>query len=520
LVSPKSIADHAALQRTRSGEIIAQLTADGATALGMLRLEFVSSRALTVLGETVRVVHERRGIELALETLPLEDEPTFRLLEAGDTHGVPQFEGPNVQALSRSLRPERFQDLIAILCLARPSARANGLMQRYLNLRRDGRVADLPDARLRPILEPTLGLLLYQEQVMESATALANFDLEEAEALRRALQHRRVGELARHRARFLRGAVELGVELERAEEFFGTLLRFANFDFDKSHGVGAALMGYACAFVRAHYPLEFAASQLRESTGQGQRLRDSLADVLEHGIEVLPVDVNRSQVSFEIEGDAVRMGLECVRRLTEEDAESIVAARRAGGEFESLADFCRRLGELPQASLENLAKAGAFASLGLARSQALHLVGSMPVGLTRQAEQGSAAGQLEFDFVAALPECETMAAPAIEEFDAETLVALESEALEASLHAARTSRTETASQPVLRFPVQEGLRDATRSEDGDPPELNAERQAGSPLGWGRVAGLRKQARRTLGTPRTRRRPSRARDEGPGRSRAS
>ena len=499
LVAPGPVTDVAALQRTRSGEVVAQVPAGAAGALGMLRLELVASRALTVLRSATAQVARRQGVALVLEKLPLEDEATFRLLAGGDTHGVVHFEGPSVQALLRALEPERFADLVAVLCLSRPGARAAGLLNRYLACRRDGTDEEISHDNLRPILEPTHGLVLYQEQVMEVAAAIGGYDLDTAESLRQALQRRKVGDLARHRARFLRGAVEHGLDLEHAETIFAALLRFGNFDFDKAHGVGQALLGWACAYVRAHHPMEFAAATLEESGGVGQRLRESLADVFLQHIEILPVDVNRSETGFVSESAGLRMGLGLVKRLGESGAELVVRERERGGRFASLRDFCLRLHDLPRPALEGLAKAGAFTGLGANRAQSLHFLETSMDALEREARGEAVAEQLMLEFAANELRTGPDGLAELPEFDKETLVALEAEALEVDLREiARAPRR--AESPVLRLPFayeaeempeRSGTHASTRRKpapgqaarrrtvSGSPPAPNAERPAGS-----------------------------------------
>lgn len=506
LVAPTAITDVAALQRTRSGEVVAQISSESAAAVGLLRLEFVASRALTVLRGAASRVAERQGVALALETLPLEDEPTFRLLGQGDTQGVVHFEGPSVQALLRALEPRRFADLVAVLCLSRPGARAAGLLNRYLACRRDDRDEDIVDERLRPVLGPTHGLVLYQEQVMELAREAAGYDLDLAESLRQALQRRRVGDLARHRARFLRGAVERGLDVERAEALFAALLRFANFDFDKAHGVGQALLGWTCAWVRAHHPLEFAAALLEESIGQGQRLRESVADVLEHRIPILPVDVNRSQQGFAVEDEALRMGLAMVKRLGDADAERVLEERRRGGVFVSLRDFALRLYDLPRPTFESLAKAGAFEGLGANRAQALHFVEESLDAVGREARGEERVEQLAFEFAETARRGPDGLLPLSELSPAE-IEQLESEALEIDLREIARAPGRERDRSVLELPfalapepVPSRLRSGTHAStrrnrasatggrrklvSGSPRVPHAERPGGSPSKWG------------------------------------
>lgn len=398
LVAAGSITDQVALQRSRTGEVIAQVTHESAQALGLLRLDLAASRALGVIQTTLRLLGNRKAAGLAVETLPLDDEPTFRMLAAGDTSGVTHLDGPNVQEVLRQVEPGCFADLVAVLCLVRPGARTAGLLERFVARRHGEAEGTHVEGTLQAVLESTGGLLLYQEQLVDIAVEIAGYGRDDAEGLRGALQRRRIGDLARHRARFVRGAVERGVALEVAEEVFGTMLRFANFDFDKAHGTGTSLLAYASAYLRAHYPAEYAAAAASECGGQHAREVEVLVDVLAHGLEVLPVDVNRSAEGYGVERGAVRLGLAQVKRLESVEAQAILSERGARGRFAALGDFCERLSDLSPAALQDLARAGALDGLGLGRAQVLGLLqGSLELE-RRDVRAAAVTQQLELDF--------------------------------------------------------------------------------------------------------------------------
>lgn len=428
LVAPEGITDVVALQRSRTGEVMAQATHESAQALGLLRIELAASRALGVIQTTLRLLGERKATGLGLETLPLDDEPTFRTLAAGDTSGVTHLDGANVQEVLRQVEPGCFADLVAVLCLVRPGSRTAGLLERFVARRHPDAEGVPGDGLMQSVLESTSGLLLYQEQLVEIAVLVAGFSRDDAEALRGALQRRRIGDLARFRARFVRGAVERGVALESAEEIFGTLLRFANFDFDKAHGTGTALLAYASAYLRAHHAAEYAAAAAEESAGQHARVVEVLVDALAHGVEVLPVDVNRSQSGYSVERGAVRLGFQQVKRLGASDAESIVIERTLRGRFASVGEFCERLPGLENMARLDLARAGAFESLGLGRAQVMALLEG---GVAEERPAAALRGeQLAFDFGGEKGLGRRALVPEVEELSARARAGQEREALD------------------------------------------------------------------------------------------
>jgi DNA polymerase-3 subunit alpha len=436
LFAPGSVSDHVALWRTAAGEIVAQATHADAESLGLLRLDLGSLRALTVLHDVVARLASQPGGGVDLDHLALDDAATFRALAQGDTATVFQLEGAGLQALLQQLEPACFTDVVMAMSLCRPGPLASGLTQRCVD-RRAGREATTyahPD--LEPVLRETHGLLLYPEQVLQVAAAVADYDLEQADALREVLQRRQIGELARERARFLRGAVEHGLDLEVAESIFDGLLRFSNFGFNKAHATAYAFLAYASAYLRAHHPVEYAVAQLEHSGGQPQRLRRILADALAHGVAILDVDVNRSAAASTAEQGAVRLGLGHVERLAHRDLEHLVAVRLAGGPFRSLPDFCRRLPGLPRRSVEGLIKAGAFGGLGLSRAQAISKLEATLRASRKGRIAAAASTQLALGF-----EMDEEAAAAADARGPRSPAGLDRDELPASLHG----------DPLLRF---------------------------------------------------------------------
>jgi len=370
-IAPHRLTDVVALQRTRFGDVVAQGSEEGLQALGLLRIEFGASRAVTVVGDSVRLVARSTAPDTAaleLDRIPLTDAATYEALASGDHLGVPQVEGAVTQSALRAMQPVCFDDLVAALCLARAGVHEGGRLDRVWTLP-DHASSGLRD-RVVPVLAESRGLLLYPEQVLRLAADVAGYSADEAVVLLDALQKRRIGDLARHRARFLRGALENGMSLEDGECVFDAALRFGSFDLDKAQAVTAALLAYQAAYLRTHHRAEFLAALLNARGDRLEAVREIVADARSRGLELRPVDVQCSTWDHTVEGNAVRIGLQLVRGLTAPVAERL-ERERAQRPFASMDDVRRRVPGLSGLALESLAKAGGFAGLGLGIEAAL-----------------------------------------------------------------------------------------------------------------------------------------------------
>jgi len=358
------------MKETGGGDkIITQYDMNAVEALGLLKMDFLGLRTLSFLEESARIVRESRGVELDFDRLPLDDAKTFELLQRGETKGVFQLEGSGMTNTVRAFKPERIHDLIAILSLYRPGPMDN--IPTYLR-RKHGKepvaYKEFPHAEkyLRPILEETYGIPVYQEQIMQIASAVAGYALGEADLLRRAMGKKKVEEMKRHRERFVRGAAERGIPEEEASRLFDMLEAFANYGFNKSHAAAYALIAYQTAYVKAHYPVEFMAALLTVERKNSDKVAEYIRDARAMGIPVLPPDINRSGFDFKVVGGEILFGLSAVKNVGEAAAEAILAERERGGRYRSLADFLKRL-DLSLANrraVEALIKAGAFDAFG------------------------------------------------------------------------------------------------------------------------------------------------------------
>jgi DNA polymerase III subunit alpha len=369
VIAAEPLTDLVPLMRDQEGRPVTQYDMGAMEALGLLKMDFLGLRTLTFLDEARRIVKESKGVELDYDRLPLDDPKTFELLSRGETKGVFQLESGGMTATVRGLKPRRLEDIIALVSLYRPGPMEH--IPTYIR-RHHGQepvsYAEFPHAEkyLRPILDETYGIPVYQEQIMQIASQVAGYSLGEADLLRRAMGKKRVEEMQKHRERFVRGAKERGVPEEEANRLFDMLEAFANYGFNKSHAAAYSLLSYQTAYVKAHYPVEFMAALLSVERHDSDKVAEYIRDARALGIPVLPPDVNRSGFDFKVVGEEILFGLSAVKNVGEMAARAILEERERGGPFKSLGDFLKRLPEqvVNKRALESLVKAGALDAFG------------------------------------------------------------------------------------------------------------------------------------------------------------
>jgi DNA polymerase-3 subunit alpha len=344
-------------------------------AAGLVKFDFLGLKTLTVIETATRLL-ARRGIKLDIQTIPLDDKKTYDMLSRGETVGVFQVEGQGMRRALVDMRPDRFEDIIALVALYRPGPMAN--IPTY-NLRKHG--DERPDyihPKLEPILKETFGVVIYQEQVMQIAQVLAGYSLGEADLLRRAMGKKIKKEMAAQRQRFVSGAMERGVEKEQADSIFDLLQRFADYGFNKSHAAAYALVAYQTAYLKANYPVEFLAATMTLDMGNTDKLAEFRREAERLGIRVVPPSVNRSGREFDVADGQIVYALAALRGVGAHAVDAIVAAR---GEkpFADLADFAGRIDAraVNKRMLESLAAAGAFDCLEPKRARAFGAVDAL-----------------------------------------------------------------------------------------------------------------------------------------------
>jgi len=358
--------------RDDSRRVVTQFDMHGVEKLGLLKMDFLGLRNLSVIEDTVRLLRER-GVDLDIDHVALDDEPTYEMLRRGATVGVFQLEGGAMRSLIRQLEPDRFEDLMALNALIRPGPLNAGMHIEYAERKHGRRPVTYPHDDLKDILEETYGILVYQEQVMQIAVRMAGYSMGQADLLRKAMGKKIREELIPHRNTFVAGAVERGYEARLAQSVFDLIVPFADYGFNASHACAYAFVGYQTAYLKVHHPVEYMSALLTSVEGDKDDKPFYLNAARLMNLKVLPPDVNESAEHFTPTGGDIRYGLAAVRNVGEGAVQQVIRARTELGAFESFADFCEKVDPsvLHKKILESLILAGAFDSLGYKRQALL-----------------------------------------------------------------------------------------------------------------------------------------------------
>jgi DNA polymerase-3 subunit alpha len=370
VISPRPIVEFSPLARTRDDEIVTQYAMDEIGSIGLLKMDFLGLKTLTLVHDCLARIRRDESIEVDIETLPLDDPETYGCFQAARTDGVFQFESSGMKDILRKLKPDRFEDLIALNALFRPGPIGSGMIDDYIERRHGCKTIDFIVPQLEEILGVTYGVIVYQEQVMQIASRLAGFTLGEADILRRAMGKKKKDVMAAQREKFVKGCRLCGVGEKNAKRIFDLMEHFAGYGFNKAHSTAYALIAYRTAWLKAHFPRHFMASLLTIEKDNTDNIVKYIAESRDMGIAVLPPHVDRSGVDFTVEADGIRFGLGAVKNVGEGAARAVVEARDRHGPFGSLAALCGEvdLRTVNKRVLESLVKAGALDRLGANRA--------------------------------------------------------------------------------------------------------------------------------------------------------
>lgn len=355
------------------GTLVTEFDKDDVEALGLLKMDFLGLRTLTIIADTVRHVRASHGIDLDVDAIPLVDEKTSQMLCNGDTGAVFQMESAGMTNLVKDLQPKGFVDLIPTVALYRPGPLGSGMVTDFIDGLHGKKEVVYMHPLLEPILKETFGVVLYQEQVMQIVQVLAGFSLGQADLLRRAMGKKKHDLLMAQKEIFLQGCAKNGIEASLANHIFDLLTHFADYGFNKSHSAAYGLLAWQTAYLKAHYPVEFMAGVLTSIMDKTDKIPVYIQLCRQMGIKILPPDINSSAATFGIEDGAIRFGLAAVRNVGENAIVSMERVRAEGGKFRSLVDFCARVDmrAVNKRALESLIKCGAFDSIGAERNQLL-----------------------------------------------------------------------------------------------------------------------------------------------------
>jgi len=407
VIGEKPLVEIIPLSRDKDREVITQFAMEAIGEIGLLKMDFLGLRTLTVIRETMELVKRTRNITIDLDAIPLDDKPTYELFNRGDTVGVFQLESDGMRDLIRRVGINRVEDLIAMIALYRPGPM--NMLDDYVN-RKSGKARIQYDhPLLEPILKETYGVMLYQEDVMRAANVLAGYSLGEADVLRKAMGKKKPEVMDKQRAKFVTGCKKNGIAGNQAERIFETIAKFAGYGFNKSHSTGYAIVAYQTAYLKANYPAEFMAATISSEIGNFDKLPVFVAETVEMGLHILPPDVNQSEARFLPADNTVRFGLAGIKNIGEGAADAIVQERKKNGPYLGLVDLCGRVdGQTANKKvIESLIRAGAMDSLNANRARLFNAVDfAMSRASAIQKDRASGQGNL-FDLLAPSPDGKT-----------------------------------------------------------------------------------------------------------------
>lgn len=377
VIAPGELTNYTPLQRLSDGEVVTQYDMDVLEEIGLLKMDFLGLRNLTIIENTFELIEEVEGESLSLKDIPDGDEATYELLREGRSVGVFQLESEGMQGLMKRLEPEEFEDIVAANALYRPGPLESGMTEDYIERKHGRQDVTYPHPELESVLDGTYGLPIYQEQIMQMAQELAGFSLPEADTLRVAMGKKKKKVMNQLKEKFVQGCVDNEISEKKANDLFADIDKFSRYGFNKSHSTAYARISYWTAWLKANYPASYMASLLTSVGGNEDKVEKYIKDCSEMGIEVLPPSVNESLLGFAPTEDGnIRFGLEAVKYVGSKPAKAVVEKRDDG--YSSFLGFCQRIGaDLNKETLESLIKVGALDEFGTRK----YLLSQMDKGL-------------------------------------------------------------------------------------------------------------------------------------------
>ena len=377
VIAPTVITDFAPIYCDESGAgVVTQFDKTDVEDAGLVKFDFLGLRTLTIIDWAVRMINRSRARNaeepLDIETIPLDDVETFKMMQRAETTAVFQLESRGMKELIKKLGPDRFEDIVALVALFRPGPLQSGMVDDFINRKKGRAEVSYPHIQyqhecLKPALEPTYGIILYQEQVMQIAQEMGGYTLGGADLLRRAMGKKNADEMAKQREVFTEGAVNKGFEQELASNIFDLMEKFAGYGFNKSHSAAYALVAYQTGWLKAHYPAEFMAATISSDMDKTDKVVTFIDECRAMGLDLLPPDVNNGQFHFSVDIQGrVLYGLGAIKGLGEGPVENIIAARTEGGPFKDMFDFCARVDgrKVNKRALEAMIRSGALDEIG------------------------------------------------------------------------------------------------------------------------------------------------------------
>ena len=490
VIAPSKLTDFTPLYCEEAGEnTVTQLDKDDVEAAGLVKFDFLGLKTLTIIDWAVRTINANHpDLNLDIANIPMDDQKTFALLQACKTRGVFQLESPGMRDLVKRLKPDQFDDLVALVALFRPGPLQSGMVDDFVSRKHDANKLDIdylhPD--LATVLEPTYGVILYQEQVMQIAQVLAGYTLGGADLLRRAMGKKKAEEMAKQREVFVNGSVERGVEERTATRIFDLMEKFAGYGFNKSHSAAYALLSYQTAYLKAHFPAAFMAAAMSADLDNTDRLVMVKDDCRKLGLNMLVPSIDRSAYYFSVADESsILYGLGAIKGVGRNVVDAVIEERENGGSYQSLTEFCRRVDtdRMKRRSLEAMIKSGAMDDFGVSRRQLIQELPDAIKGADQEA-RAKAAGQNDMFGLAEPAVVETVSlGPRLAEWTERELLMKEKEALGLYL----TGHPFDAVRRDSRYLVDRNLADV--SSEPAPEASTGERNYRQPRREVTVAGL-------------------------------
>jgi len=437
VLSEKPLTEYVSLQKTAEGEICTQYAMAELEELGLLKMDFLGLRTLTVISNALKIIKATQGKDIDINNIPTDDKGVYKMLSRGQSIGVFQLESEGMRDLVKRLRPENIDDITALLALYRPGPLGSGMIEDFINGKRGEIAIKYPHPNLESILKETYGVIVYQEQVMKVASELAGFSLGQADILRKAMGKKQKKVMEKQRELFVKGAQKNKIKKNVAAEVFDLIAFFAGYGFNKSHSVSYAFISYQTAYLKKNFPVEYMASLLTSIMGNSDKISLYIRECQNMGIQILPPDINQSLINFTVVGDkSIRFGMAAVKNVGEKAFKSIIDERKQNNTYESLFDFCQRvdLRVVNKRVIESLIRCGSFESLPGNRAQLLAVLDeAIKSGQDYQKDQRNGQTSI-FDLFGdtnkdALKNARHLKLPEIDEFPKNELLAMEKEML-------------------------------------------------------------------------------------------
>lgn len=370
VISQKPLTEYTPVQIMNETQKVVQYSMKDLDKIGLLKMDFLGLSNLTMIAHAVRLIKKTKNVSIDVRKLPLDNQDTYELLSRGETMGIFQLESQGMRALIKNLKPNKFEDIIALLALYRPGPLESGMVDDFIKRKSGLKKLEYSLKELEPILEETYGVILYQEQVMEIASTIAGFSMGEADILRYAMGKKNPKEMAKQNEKFVKGAVKKGFSEKKAKSLFDLIEKFAGYGFNKSHSTAYAMISYETAYLKACYPIEFMAALMTSVMGDSDKVALYISESQRMDIPVLSPDINESGRDFTPVKDSIRFGLAAIKNVGYGAVDSIIETREKNGSFASFKDFCGRidLRVVNKKVVESLIKCGAFDSFNISRA--------------------------------------------------------------------------------------------------------------------------------------------------------